>query len=316
MKFFVLMLCTCIALGPVSAIAQTRTFEELSEPEKKELARLVEDGKKTYNEGEFQKSLELFGQAYDLYSHPDILYRLGLCYERLGDDSAAVRHYRQFLVEVPDAPERPRIEKTIQVIEDRIARSTIQITTIPEGAVVYVDDRANGPAGLTPTQLPIKPGNYKIIVKKEGFDAIEELVTVKPGATVQLRYQLIREPEVVAPKDTISPHVLPIVGLTTLGIGAGIAGFVFFSSYSDDVAQLERYDELRIRNPQLVTRTQYENTKSSRNTNLGLALGFTGLGVGSLVGAYLVWKFNQEDGTARLDVGWQDGPNVGLTTTF
>ncbi|QED27699.1 PEGA domain-containing protein [Microvenator marinus] len=316
MKWIACVLSLSLMLGSSSVLAQPK-FEDLSEENKAELTRVIEEGKATYNRGEFQRSLKLFQEAYDILPHPDILYRLGLCHERLGDDAEAVRYYRRFLSEVPEAPERPRIEKTIALIEDRISRSTISISTIPEGAVVYIDDRANGPAGLTPTQLPVKPGNYRVIVRKEGFQLTEELVTVKAGATVQLRYQLIPEENVAKEEVVTYPNILPVVGLTAIGIGSGIAGMVFFSSYMDDADQLQRLDDIRRVDPEQVTRVQYENTESSKNTNLALGIGFTGLAVGALVGAYLVWELSEPVvQTSQVGFSWDNGPQVGFTQQF
>jgi tetratricopeptide (TPR) repeat protein len=322
MKKIAILLSLSLAGVPQMSVAQTRNFDELSETEKQDLANLINSGKSAYNEGEFEKSLDFFGRAYGLYPHPDILYRMGLCYERLGEDASAIRYYRQFLQEVPDAPERPRIEKTIEVIENRVARSSIQINTVPEGAIVYIDDIANGPAGLTPTSLPIKPGDYRIIVKRDGFQSIEELVTVSAGGTVQLRYQLVREDLAVdpAPVASSNPDVLPTVGLMMLGVGSTIAALSFFASYSADVDELKRYDDLRRINPQNITRTQYEDTKSSRNLNLGLSIGFTTVAVGAFVWSYLRWNSTvygaapvpaSGPSNARLQLQWNDGPGIG-----
>lgn len=325
MKKIALLLSLSLVGAPQLSMAQTRSFDELSETEKQDLSNLINSGKKAYNEGEFEKSLDFFGRAYGLYPHPDILYRMGLCYERLGEDAPAVRYYRQFLKEVPDAPERPRIEKTIEVIESRVARSTIQVNTVPEGAIVYIDDIANGPAGLTPTSLPIKPGDYRIIVKRDGYQSIEELVTVSPGGTVQLRYQLVQELAVVkpAPATSSNPDVLPTVGLMMLGVGSTIAALSFFASYSADVDELRRYDDLRRLNPQNITRTQYEDTQSSRNLNLGLAIGFSTVAVGSYVWSYLRWNSAvygatpvQTNAVGGLQLQWNHGPSVGYSFEY
>lgn len=314
-SWFIVLLALQLAAGP--AFAQARAFDELTPEQKQSLAKLVDTGKAEYDVGNFEASLESFQRAYDIYRHPDILYRMGLCYERLGEDAAAVRHYRQFLEEVPDAPERPRIEKTIDIIESRISRSEIKISTDPEGAVVYIDDRANGVAGYTPTALPISPGNYRVIVAKDGYEDVEELVTVESGQTLQLRYQLTESTAVKAkaPAPQDNPNTPKVVALVALGAASGVASALFFSGYSSASDDLEALDRKRSIDKESVTRQEYDDTESSKFTNLTLGVVTAGVAVGALVWAYLLWSDTPTQ-VAGPVVGWQDGPQAGVRWTW
>lgn len=314
LRTFTLALALQLAAG--AALAQVRNFDELSSEQKQRLASLIDEGKKQYDVGNFEISLEQFQRAYDIYPHPDILYRMGLCYERLGEDAAAVRHYRQFLEEVPDAQERPRIEKTIDMIESRIARSEIRISTDPEGAVVYIDESANGVAGYTPTALPVAPGNYKIIVEKDGFERVEELVTVESGQTLQLRYQLTNKKRVVKSEPSAGNSNTPkVVTLIAVGAASGVASALFFNGYSIAVDELEALDRERSVEQDYVTRQEYTDAESSRNTNLTLGIVTAGVAVGALVWAYLLWD-DQPQKVAGLVLGWEHGPQTGYQWTW
>lgn len=313
---WVLVLSIVLAFGPTPLWAQTRSFDELSTEQKQQLADLIDSAKRDYDVGNFERSLEGFQRAYDIYPHPDILYRMGLCYERLGEDAAAVRHYREFLEKVPDAPERPRIEKTIDIIESRISRSEIRVSTDPEGAVVYFDDSANGVAGYTPTALPVSPGNYRVIVQKEGYETVEELVTVEPGQTLQLRYQLtVKEKSTTAPT-AHSDNVPKVAALAAVGAAAGIASGVFFMGYADASDELDVLDRKRAADKDSVTRAEYEEVESSKTTNLVLGATTGGIAVGAFVWAWVLWS---QDGSATAMVpiiGWQDGPQAGMSWSW
>ena len=286
-----------VGVTPSLAFAQAapERFEDLSADQKKELASSLDKGKAAYDAGQFEKSLDHYRRAYDIFPHPDMLYRIGLCFERLGEDQEAVRHYRRFLAAVPDAPERARVEKTIEVIESRISKSQLSVETQPDGAIVYIDDIANGPAGYTPTNLTIKPGNYRVIVQKDGYLRAEELVTIKPGETVRLRYQLVKDGSVSA-----------------VGVASAITSIVFFSLYSDAKTQV---DDLNALPPQDVSRDRLEDTESKMYTYLGLGVATAAVSAGALVWAYLAWKSDASSASIPAPsgpvVGWDAGPQAG-----
>jgi tetratricopeptide (TPR) repeat protein len=292
------LLCALVALGPAHAFAQDSGGESapLTKAQEERVLQLIDAGKAAYNRGEFDNALESFRAAHELFPHPDIVYRMALCYERLGEDVQAVKYYKQFLTEVPDAPERPRIEKTIQVIEARIAKSEIRVVTDPEGAVVYIDDIANGAAGYTPTELPVRPGNYRVIVKKEGYDTVEELVEVSSGQTVALRYQLksvdgsskLSGPgtSTGAQPQAGRPFDPTWVILLSVGVASFVASALFYQPYkqaADNVSKFE--DDL-----QNVSREIYEEEKSSRNLYLGLTIGSAAVGFGLLVWSFIEYQ--------------------------
>lgn len=319
-RFLISFLTLTTVSSAMPAWAQVRSFEDLSADEKQKLARLIDTAKKEYDVGNFEASLESFQRGYDIYPHPDILYRMGLCYERLGEDAAAVRLYREFLEKVPNAPERPRIEKTIAIIESRISRSEIRISTDPEGATVYIDDKANGASGYTPTALPISPGNYRIIVEKEGFESVEELVAVESGQILQLRYQLTGGRKSQSKQQNTEPSTLnsntpKVVALVAVGAASGIASGIFFSGYSTASKDLDILDRKRAADKNSVSRQQYDDQQTSVYTNLTLGVVTAGVAVGALVWAYILWN-DEPAKVAMPTMGWQEGPQVGMSWTW
>ena len=310
MRTLVLIItCLCLAWAPAAAIAQERN---LTSEQEAALVDLIEEGKTLYDQGEFSAAREKFRQAYEIYPHPDIIYRIALCHERLGEDQQAVQYYRKFLAEAPDAPERARVEKTIEVIEARIAKSEIRVTTEPDGAVVYIDDEANGVAGYTPTALAVKPGNYKLIVKKEGYEPIRELVTVTAGATVQVRYQLTRvgtkagdDPIVQKKGRRRRPPSVAIVALGTVGVASGVASYILLSNYGETRAELDSKPKSEF------TREQFNRLQTKARTQLVAGIGTAAVSVFALIWAYgLAVSDGPATAAAIPALGWSSGPTL------
>lgn len=310
-RLLVVLICSALAAGPSSAWADEPS---LTDQQQQQLVQLIEAGKQAYDRGEFDASLAKFREAYDIYQHPDIIYRIALCHERLGEDQQAVKFYRQFLSLAPDAPERPRIEKTIAVIESRIAKSEIRITTNPTGATVFIDDEANGAAGYTPTALAVKPGNYTLIVKKNGFEPVRELVNVSAGQSVQVRYQLNADkPAEAKPKPRgITPSV-QFLTLASIGVAAGITSVVFFGLHSDRRSKLEELDKL---DRQEIPRQRYEQLTRQKNTNLVVAVSSAAVSAFALIWSYGTWVADHNRAQASVGVDWQDGPVVTYGVRF
>lgn len=82
-----------------------------------------------YLAGKYDDAAARFMDAYRYYSRPEILYNVGAAYQMKGKkqrDPAAMREavkmYRRYLAEVPNAPDRERVEKVIGVLEAEAAR--------------------------------------------------------------------------------------------------------------------------------------------------------------------------------------------------
>jgi len=320
------LLVALLCLGPCwPAMAQeSKPRPKLTQEQGRQLKRLIKAAKSAYNRGEFETALEKFRDAYDMYPHPDILYRIALCHERLGEDQEAVRYYRRFLAEVPDAPERPRIEKTIEVIESRIDKSALAVTTQPQGAVVYIDDEANGAAGYTPTELTLKPGNYKVIVTKDGYDPVEELVEISPGQTVELRYQLSKvgtsgNDADVAKKHHAGGPSAGVITLLSIGLTSTIGAVVMYFLWSDRKNKIDETPR------QSVSRETYEGWQTQETIFLGTFIGTTSLAALSFLWAYYLARRDNAaaqayapPSEAPVGVGlfWDHGPGAGVMLHF
>jgi hypothetical protein len=116
----VLMLATAAALHlifPAAVAAQESS--RLSEGELAQVARLNEEGAQLYEAREFRKAVERFLLAYSIDRDPNLLFNIARCYERLGDDAAALEKYEEFL-QTPgtDAEGRARAQASIAALHE------------------------------------------------------------------------------------------------------------------------------------------------------------------------------------------------------
>jgi tetratricopeptide (TPR) repeat protein len=106
-------LVACL-FGATSAVAQPRPEGE-TEVERARFHFMA--GRAYYDDARYDDAAREFEEAYRLTRHPDVLYNLGLTYERMGRSRDAVVHYRQYLDEAPDGPERAQIVDRIRRLE-------------------------------------------------------------------------------------------------------------------------------------------------------------------------------------------------------
>ncbi|MBN2529288.1 MAG: PEGA domain-containing protein [Deltaproteobacteria bacterium] len=71
----------------------------------------------------------------------------------------------------------------------------LRVVSSPPNAAIYVDDKADGIKGYTPTNVRLKRGNHKIILEKEGYKPLEHFVEIKPRRQT-IRVDLEKIPDV------------------------------------------------------------------------------------------------------------------------
>lgn len=75
-----------------------------------------ENGARQYQAGAVREALHEFETAYALVPHPRLLFNLGQCHRRLGQTTEAIRAYRAYLREVPEAANRSEVEALIEAM--------------------------------------------------------------------------------------------------------------------------------------------------------------------------------------------------------
>jgi len=70
-----------------------------------------------YADARYAEALTSFQRAHDITEHPDILYNIGQCADRLRLDETAIRAFEQYLAEAEvDADTRRRVQARLAVL--------------------------------------------------------------------------------------------------------------------------------------------------------------------------------------------------------
>jgi hypothetical protein len=185
--------CSCLALVPASAAAQTAVDEA------KILAReYYERGRALVDQGKLEEAAEAFHRAYELSPHHSVLYSLGNTYAALGRSVKAVDALDRYLREAEaagklDKARRSEVDKTLATQRDRIAVITASVK--PDGAEITVDGKK---IGLSPLAAPIRldPGEHLIRASHTHYAPGELRITTsgKEARSVELSLAAAAEP--------------------------------------------------------------------------------------------------------------------------
>lgn len=166
---------------PVTALAQASARYEEARSK----------AKQAFAEGRYDDAARYFRDAFEAEPRGNLLYNIGLCYEKAGDITNAVMFYQRYVEAVPGAPNRPAIQRQILELKKQLQGRYVEVSVSsqPPGATIFVDDKSKGAMGTAPITFQLLPGNYTIIGELQGHEAARRTVEVRDGlpATVDLR---------------------------------------------------------------------------------------------------------------------------------
>jgi tetratricopeptide (TPR) repeat protein len=129
-----------------------------------------EQGAAAYAAGRFKDAVDLFLEADSLAPSAPLSFNIARAYEKLGDDSGALRWYRDYLRRSPDAANAKDVQAIVDKLENRLSQKGVQQLTVmstPTGATVAVDGR---PVGVTPWTGDLLPGRHRVELSLRGYD--------------------------------------------------------------------------------------------------------------------------------------------------
>ena len=198
-----------VSLAPRAAYAQDAALENA----RKEFER----GGDLFEKADYQGAADAFMAAYKAKAFPAFVFNAAVCYEKLKDYKQAVELFKRYLAEDPRAQDKDAVEKRIKTLEDEIARaaaappadpsappppapvlpevktkSVVVITSKPDGATIYLDDKKNGPLGETPWNGSIE-GNHTVIIESKGYKTEKKKISPSPDKLYDLYFALSTE---------------------------------------------------------------------------------------------------------------------------
>lgn len=164
-----------------------------AEPTPEDLARakeLFQQGNDLRNAGDCERALERFAASRALVpSVPNIL-NTAFCLNVLGRADEALDEYAILITGYKDqlsAEELDQLTQTMTGLRDKVGG--IEVVANVEGATLVVDTRSRG---TLPRVAPVRilPGEHRVLVVKDGYEAFDTTARVDAGRVTQVRATL------------------------------------------------------------------------------------------------------------------------------
>jgi hypothetical protein len=150
---------------------------------------LVKQGVEFRRQGKDDEALKVFEEAQHIAPSPRGLGQLGLAEQATGRWVEAERDMKAALLEGND----PWVSKNQAVLQGALAEvakhvGTLRLKGSPEGATVYIDEKA---VGVLPLEQRVTAGELWVRVAADGYAPLAKKVTMDGGKLVVERFDLL-----------------------------------------------------------------------------------------------------------------------------
>jgi tetratricopeptide (TPR) repeat protein len=220
MKLRILLICTIVAWA-AAASAQDASLKKAQEA--------FDQAQVQYLQGNYDAAAEGFKSAYDARPFPQFLYNIGASYHMKGKKAAdvdaytkAVDYYQRYLKEDPQAGDKDKVERSIEVLNGEIERlkkevppdggttttqtpsaaveqlgdakirGLVVIESEPQGASIYLGGKDKGEFAKTPWSGSLE-GEKTYLVEKRGYKSKEGQIAGDPNRLLVLQIVLAEE---------------------------------------------------------------------------------------------------------------------------
>ncbi len=217
------------------------------EAEAKDRARvLFQQGVTAYRAGKFYEAVDVFLETQRIYPDTQLCFNVARAYENLGNPSAALRHYRDYLRQADRPSDGDEVRERVRRLEQQLAQRGAQQLTVlsqPEGATVLLDGK---PVGITPWTGDTYPGKHRLALTLDRHATQEQVIELDAHAARDVSLVLVPLP---APK-AVQPVLQPLVAqrqpgvsletLITLGTGLVLLSGAIVAEAASQEAGLSR----------------------------------------------------------------------------
>jgi tetratricopeptide (TPR) repeat protein len=139
-----------------------------------------ETGRNAYNAGDYVTAIREFKAAEQLRPSPVLDYNIGLANEKLGKRRVAVKYYKRYLEEQPNAPNKGEVEQKVTTLEAAIAAEPPPAANAqPGGTAPQPNGQVEQPGDMPPPDANAQPG---AAASQPGYDPYSS--TAPPGQPV------------------------------------------------------------------------------------------------------------------------------------
>jgi hypothetical protein len=259
----------------VMCLLASRRGESQSRPPADDLARadaLFERGKSDMTANRIEKACLSFAESYSLDPSEGTLLALGLCHEQEGKLVRAFAELRDAHARATKSgrDDRQRVARAaLARVAPRIGRIVVrQQNALPHCTTIFVDDDVVPPANVD-TELPVMPGDHRILCEGSAGRNTPKTVSVDAGALRVVEVAVDEPPPPPAPLAHAEPAqpasarkavgwVLGGAGALALGAGAlfGVRAFDQWATVKS------RCDPRACTDPSMVDETSHARTSA------------------------------------------------------
>gem|GEM_PF-3988252 len=182
----------------------------------------TQNARRLYELGRFLDAATAYEAAYKETGEPILMFNLGQCHRRLGNDTKALEFYTQYLRREPEAPNRPEVQRWIAQAQENIRAKepmTVKEAAIPIAANVGPTLFLRAGLGLGVDQWNLTaPNIHASGASAGGTLALGLNFTARWAAFCEVGGSRTFEPEITS-KDYTVPYLLSY-GTRFAGIGA------------------------------------------------------------------------------------------------
>lgn len=159
------------------------SFDSPLHSQQTDIDKILEEGKKAYLDGDYERAIQLLSQAISLIKNKSTLIdahlSLALTYFTVNQIENCSEQIKSILKLNPSFKPDPEFysPKFIKLFEDvrKVNTSEVTITSTPAGANIFIDDENKG---YTPFKGTLYAGKHKVKILKEGFNPLEKEIIV------------------------------------------------------------------------------------------------------------------------------------------
>jgi hypothetical protein len=198
---YLAVLTSSVVGMPQRALAQDDAAKEKAK-------ELFAKGKADYDAGRYPEALVSFEAAYATKPVPPMLKIIAQTHEAMENLPLAVEFFTRYLESGPK--DADKITEKLAELRKTIAGNwgTIELSSEPSGAEVWLGKKAGPPRGKTPFTLQLPAGQQTLVLEKAGFQPVQRVMKVAPGRTVSLGIAL--------------PTIMPVLTVRTTPVGADV----------------------------------------------------------------------------------------------
>jgi hypothetical protein len=198
-----------ITLGALDVNAQDAATQQAKQ--------YFDDGQNLYLQGKFVEAAAKFTQAYEAKPFSAFLFNVAVCYEKNKDYQRALDFYQRFVEAQPRGADSKLVDKRIAAIQRYLnppipatsqptsrpaekpqlptlppvkPKGLVVVESNPEGAAIYLGDKASGIFTRTPYTGSLPPGQQTLILELKEYKPVRKTVFVRSDRLTYLYFAL------------------------------------------------------------------------------------------------------------------------------